>query len=680
MCSRAVAIRRAVAAAALLAATAASALAAAPDAITQAGPRSATGDAARAGAPTLLHPGNAHPAPLVSLPPRLVHLLERRLEHERLLGEFTLLREATLALVVLGLGLGLLALAWRELRRRALVIELFDVPPGLAAQGWSGTVAARRLHDALVATREHVVTSVEKRALAQAGSGAGADITIPGARVSLASLFTYLRGALGRDTYVAGEITEEGALLAVSVRVRERAAARFAGPRAALDALLQQAAEHVLLHTEPFILANARSNRGDDAGALAVLRDCVEAPDAREASNALNLWGDILFEQGDRVGAAERYDEALRRDPASHWARVNVMGALTSAGRWEEAETLVRGFIRQAPRSAAPHALLGKMFHDAADVVPAEQAGVRAVQRDRREVGGWIGRASGAVGRHDYATARHLAETALRMRRARFNEISFNARLTILCWSLIGQRHHAMAREQAERLRDSRPHYNGGWAQMGHLLLVTHEYDAALAHLRRAVRWGTRATGSSAFLARALHRAEGPRAALAWAAASLAENPRDPRLLVARGDILLDEGDPAAAIESFRQAGALTHGFPDPFEGWGRALAATGDTHAAVTRLEQAIGLAPKWAAPHLAWGDVLAAHGDTAGAIARYEQAIARDPRGALPFARWGAALERAGQAEAATEKYARARALDPANPAFRDLPAAPAPFGAAR
>lgn len=605
--------------------------------------------------------------PLVVLPPRLLALLERRLEHERLLGAFDLLREVTLAAAALTLGFGLIALAWRELRRRALVLEAFDMAPALQAEGWSGVVAARRLHDQLVQIREHVVTSVEKRALTQAGTGAGSDITIPGAHVSLAGMFAYLRAALGRDTYVAGEITGAGEELSVNVRVRDRAPASFSGPRSTLDVLLRQAAEHVLLHTEPYITAVYRWHAGDNPGAIAALRLCALSPDRREASNALNLWGDVLFEAGDRTGAVARYEAALRREPTNQWSHVNLMVALTSAGRWPEAEALVERYIRLRPRSALAHGLRAQMALYAADVVSSQLAADRAEQLDGHDAGAGVTRSWADVLRHDYTSARDRAERLAADPRTRFTENTINARVTVLIRSLIGLHDYALARDYADELRTERPRYHGGWLGTGHLHLVFHEYDAAEENLRRAARWGRRSIGGTALLARALHRSRGAGAALCYVADSLAESPRDPMLLVAWGEILLAEGEVALAQDKFQQAASMSTGYPDPYEGWGRALAARGDIVAAQARLDRAIGIAPKWAAPHVAWGDILVAQGDAAGAIARYEQAIALDPLGAVPFAQWGALLERLGDAAGAQAKYARARALDPANPAFR-------------
>ena len=613
----------------------------------------------------------AQPAtPLIDLPPVLVRLLERRMAHERLIGAFDLLREATLAAAALVIGFALLGLAWKELRRRALVIEVFDVPPSLAAQGWSGVVAARRLHDQLVAVREHVVTSVEKRSLAQAAGGTGSDIAMPGAHVSLATIFAYLRAALGRDTYVAGEITEDGDRVSVGVRVRDRPAASFDGARGGLDTLLRHAAEHVLLHTEPFIAAMHRWHDGDHAGAVAAVRVCADAANRREASNALNLWGEILFEQGDRASALTRYDAALRRDPDNQWSYVNRMVALTSAGSWPEAEHVVATYLRRAPRSPLAFALVAQTAIYRADVLTVERAGRQGRERDPRDAGAGVTLGFAALFRHDYAAARDITERMAQDRRTRFTENTINARVTVLAWSLTGLHEYSRARDLADELRATRAGYHGGWLRTGHLHLRAHEYDLAVAPLRRAARWGTRAVGGTELLARALHRAEGPKAALAYAATAIAENPQDPCLLVAWGDILLEEDDPAAALHKFRDAAALSTGYPDPYEGWARALAATGDTTAALSRLDQTIALAPKWAAPQLVWGDILARSGDSEGAIARYRRAIALDPAGAGAYARWGALLDSTGDRTGAAEKYAAARRLDPTNPAWRDMP----------
>ena len=592
-----------------------------------------------------------------------MRLLEGRLAHERLIGEFVLLREATLAVAVLGLGFGLLALAWREVRRRSLVVEAFDVPPALDADGWSGPVVARRLHDQLAFIRDHAVTSAEKRALRQ--TGIGSDISIPGARVSLNSVFAYLRAMLGRDTFVAGEITGSAEGLNVTVRVRDRGQASFAGPAAALDALLLAAGEHIFLETQPYVLAVYRRSRGDDAGAIAALRPLVTGSDARAAALALNLWGEILLQSGDFAGSIARHQAAVQRCPIDQAASAGLMIALASSGQWDAAREVVRAYATRRWRSATAHGLRGQILAYALDIAGAEAAGRRCLRRDRRDVSGALSLGFAGVMRHDYAAARRHADRVLDGRRFRFTEQTLPGVMTLLSWTLTCLRNYAAARDYADHMCATRPDHNGGWVRLGHLLLLVGDAAGAIAPLRRATRSGVRSMGATALLARALWQVQGSEAALGYIQEALARNPHDPPLYVVRSDVLAVAGRHEAALAAARRAAETAPSWADGHEAWGRALLAAGETEAALARFRQAAALAPKWAAPPLGMGEALAARGDTEGAAAHYREAIARDPLWAVPHARWGALMERTGDTAGAKERLSRAASLDPEDPA---------------
>ncbi|MDA8049416.1 MAG: hypothetical protein M0002_05325 [Rhodospirillales bacterium] len=205
----------------------------------------------------------------------------------------------------------------------------------------------------------------------------------------------------------------------------------------------------------------------------------------------------------------------------------------------------------------------------------------------------------------------------------------------LLTWSYIGLRDHATARGYAQQIIEERPRYYGRWARLGQIQLAAREYDAAVENLKRALPAGTRAVGVRALVARSLYGAEGPGAAFAFIWDCISRNSKDSPLFVAWRDILLAEGDGAAALGKIRHAADLSRTLPHAFESWGRALAPTGDAAGALVQLEQGIRFGPRRAAPRLTWGDALATRGDFAGAIARYETAITLDPRWAEPYTR---------------------------------------------
>jgi len=603
---------------------------------------------------------------------------KRVLEHDLVVGHLELVRETVFALAIVGAAIGFALLLWREVRNSRLVIEPFDVPPEFEGLGWSGRVAARRLHDKLTFIHEHSATIFEKQRLARAGVDVGDRISIPGVHFSLSTVFSYIRSILGRDTIVEGEFTREGDRLTVTVRTRGRGAASFRGEMSGIDKLLLQAADHVMLGVQPPIAAVFRRNSGDIAGAGEALKGCMMSPNKKLVSWALNIHGLMLRAAGDRDSAAVRFEAAQHATPKEYWGYENLIALRIDQGRHSDAEEIAQSFYQRTGRGfVGPRrrsqglALLGQVKYLLFEWDAAKILLNKALRYDGRNQRARALMPFLLLMRHDYAEALALAESNLSMLPELLNEFIATAFLSSLAACHIAQRDFVTARDYVDQSLERYPAYHSGWARLGMLCLATHHYDEAISHLRKAIDMAGVYAMADTSLVQALVRTGQTDDAFAYIERSLLANPKNPPLLAAWGDILIKRGDADGAIEKYQKALNLLPTLAEAYDGWARALALSHDLPAAISRFERAVVYAPNWSAPHLHWGDMLAEQGDAAGAIAKFKKAIDLDPKWAEPYARWGAVLERSCDRKGAQEKYKVAITLDPINPALISLQA---------
>jgi tetratricopeptide (TPR) repeat protein len=93
-----------------------------------------------------------------------------------------------------------------------------------------------------------------------------------------------------------------------------------------------------------------------------------------------------------------------------------------------------------------------------------------------------------------------------------------------------------------------------------------------------------------------------------------------------QGRARLERGDEDGAVAAFATAAARAPRWADPLKYWGDALAARGDRRGAIRKYREAAERAPRWGALHLAWGQALWADGRRDQARARWRAASRMD------------------------------------------------------
>jgi tetratricopeptide (TPR) repeat protein len=518
---------------------------------------------------------------------------------------------AILAIAALAI-LGLIALLLvHAARANALIVQSFQVPPALAAQGLSGQVVATQVLDRLAEMQSQ---SESMRAASSYDNNWGDDlkIDIPNTGATADQVWKLLRGWLGKETRISGEVIDTPEGLALTARAGAKPGQRFASKTRDLDALVTKAAELIYRETQPYRYSVYLAQFPERAAEQhALLIGLTRDASPRERKWAFNGLAVDARRDGDFHAALALAHRALAIDPEMHPALGNVILANAELGHDQEAVDVL----------AKQHSLpIGDEYD--ADIVAGNLCNEDAI--------------AGNVSRNPV-----LLDKAAGCFESSAN--SFGA--------LAGE-----ARVHAGILRhDWRPAL--GFVQAPASGLVPEEAAAVTAQVRLE---GELERGSLPDIAAALDAFRGAQAkqlqlkptqsfyradtpTLRWplearallslgrvdeAAALIAKTPLDcDNCVRVRGLVEQARGNAPAAQRWFAEAARQGPKLAPAFADWGRLLGAARHYANAEPKLARAVQLAPNWADPLKYWGDVLAAEGKPEQAVAKYDAALKLAP-----------------------------------------------------
>jgi tetratricopeptide (TPR) repeat protein len=598
----------------------------------------ALGGASRARADAFLDNQNA----LIVDQRRMLHLQMEEFEEEKPLklthlrirrfGDYAKMAfEFSIGLLMLALVGGVGVMVWNAAHADGLIIESFSVPPDMAGKGVTGDVAASQLLDKLTAIQTQS-TSVRPTKSYANSWGDDVKVEIPDIGVSVSEAYRFLRGWLGHETHVSGEITRTATGIAVTTRIGGDGGATLTGAETDLDTLMQGNAEHVFRVIQAdryarYLIFPRPGAPPRYEEARAVLNQLLAEGSPAEKSWAWGGLGNLANIQGDYRGAAAAARKAIAADPDNILFYNNLASVEVALSHSEGALSAARSSVRLLEQGPRP------------EIIPAY---VDRIEIQNRFLAAFL------IGDHLAAAGLAQRGTDLPMPRNTPNVQFFEDNIGIVRSLLhdgAGVRawwnnaappetpqnavRQAIARSQAAAgLQDWRSvtasavqieaqvSAPGAAANFARLLMQTQLRPLlALAKARLGDVAGAetliattpadcydclRMRGTIAGLANRPGRAD------YWFARVVHDAPSIPFAYADWGRILLERGQPDAAIAKFTIANQKGPHFADPLEMWGEALIARNQSHLALAKFAEAEKYAPNWGRLHLKWGEAL--------------------------------------------------------------------------
>jgi hypothetical protein len=222
--------------------------------------------------------------------------------------------EMTLALVMLAIAVFVAAAVWNAAHDDGLVIEAFNVPADMAANGLSGQVIATQVQDRISWMQSHA-DAIRAASTFRNNWGNDIKVQIPDTGISLGEAYRFLAGWLGHETRITGEVWHDAKGTAVATRTGDSPAKIFRGRESELDALVSRAAEYIFSQTQPYWYAVFLDQQGRPADALAATRALALSGSADDKPWAYSRWGTELHGFGDFRGALEKQRMAESLNP-----------------------------------------------------------------------------------------------------------------------------------------------------------------------------------------------------------------------------------------------------------------------------------------------------------------------------------------------------------------------------
>jgi tetratricopeptide (TPR) repeat protein len=548
------------------------------------------------------------------------HLRWRRF-NDQMKGVLQMMAAAVAALIVVAIA----AAVWGAHEADGVVIEAFSVPPDLAAKGLSGQVIATRLQDRLAALQ---AATFSLRAPSSYANNWGDDIKvqIPDTGVSIGEANRFLRGWLGHETHITGEVWRTSDGVAITARAGDDASPVIAGREAEFDKLIESAAEAVYRRTQPYRygIHLLQAGRLDEAqGIFASLARSGARPDRAWAHIGLAA---VLEARGDLRAGLEEYKNAGGEAPDFPLAWGDGANTEVDLGHDEDALIDTRKALSLglggSGASINPYYMetfaLGAKAAVAASL--GDNTGALALDRRLQSVedrksweNSFENDLAACAGMHDA----HCVRRAW-------------ARLPSADAYSGTSASVALNREGALAVAQTRL---GQWREaegtLGTIAQAVAKAGKPLAWLRDTLvsplQALTEAELGDVAKARALiattpldcelclfvrgrieAAAKNRRGAETWFTRADAFAPSFPFVDTEWGRMLLDDGDAAGAIAKFEIANARSPHFADPLELWGEALIAKNRSDLALVKFEEANKYAPNWVRLHRKWGEAL--------------------------------------------------------------------------
>jgi tetratricopeptide (TPR) repeat protein len=505
------------------------------------------------------------------------------------------------------LGIALVIMVRDALASRSVVIDAFEISPGITDQVPNGRMVAAGLLDVLTRIQAATKLNAQRRSLSNAWTGDIA-IEVPETRVSIGDIERLLKTRFGHDQHIDGDVVraEKGGL-ALTVRGSGILPRTFVGPAENLDDLLMQAGEYVYGQSQPALWAQylTEKDRNDEAIKFCEQRYLTVADEDRPY--LLNSWANAIAAKGGSGAmndALPLYREALRLK-ADYWnAYNNIMFALGGMGNEE-------GIVKT-----------GQQMIKAAGGRPGR---AREIDYQNYDLTVW-----------DLTAQRAAIVADLEASNGVGTLPGFNGAQNLSVAQLDAQMHDVD--DAAMRLRitpiDSKNLPDVALAAFDHALLAEERSDlkaAVIAWDAFAAAFANPEVATSNPNALCFAAVSYEKAGLSAKADAALDSP-GPLTYVDcyrfKGDVLDLRGNWPGAQEWYAKAVQLAPSMPAGYYSWGLGLMRHGALDSAAEKFAQANARGPHWADPLKAWGDLLLLQNRPREALAKYDQALKYAPK----------------------------------------------------
>jgi tetratricopeptide (TPR) repeat protein len=566
----------------------------------------------------------------------LSHLRWRRF-YDQMRGALQIMMIAVGAVVVVAIAAAL----WNASEADGLVVDAFSVPQSFAQRGEGGDVVASDLTSHLSAVRAIATgDSYSTASDVSKDRSNNLSVEIPDTGVSLAEVWRALRGWLGHERHMSGNLrTRADGTLVLTAALDGAAPVTVSGTD--LDALEQSAAEKVFCAFDHVGCFNylLGVERWDDLAALGQ-SNISSAQTLQELGMAYSTAGVMRgAAKGDIAGglALARIGEAY--EPSSAGAHIQVMKLDMFNARAADVVAEAQAILALKESDQSKH-LQGRGFAIISDEALFEialwqgdyaQAARASCTTGCTRSDEFLDQAHAIALQHDGAAARALivradlagdadktlqsqAETAVLAGLGDWAGMSAQAGAGLAAYSAdphlwdrfsfgdVARRLTALRAVAQARLGDfvaARATLAGTNADCYPCLIARGDVDAI------AKNWG---------------------GADYWYRDAARQAPALPLAYASWGAMLLAKGDPGGAIAKFQVASQKGQHFADPLEMWGEALIAKNRSDLALAKFEEADRYAPNWGRLHLKWGEALVYAGNPQEAKMQFAAAARLD------------------------------------------------------
>lgn len=561
--------------------------------------------------------------------------------NERFRNRIKAVRDGALVALMIGAIAGLGWLVFNAAQDRSVVMQAWSVPSEISDTGLTGAVLAGDLVGRISQMQREAEALSYVASVDTLEEGQDAlRIEIPSTGVSFGELETYLRRRLGRQRIITGSVIRQGEAVTLTVRMSGAPNQSFQGGIGDLADLTRQAAEAIMLRTQPLRYADYLSTVGRLDDARAVLVPLTQTGTTEERASAFASLGQLLSSGIDTQAPTLAGRQAVWLNPndvnTQLFLAFTAYGLSHSQEDFDALSAAQRALNDRGARARLSPAGLQRARPVIAYALAEDQADFQQAATMVRQIedltGGYFGVRAVALAR-----ARDLAASRDAVRSQQ--TVAPDGRMSAAGHTARTQIYQAVATDDWVKVRDV------ARARLDEL------GDASQPNIdgRRRLLMP--------YLAIALARTGD----VAGARAVVSQTPLDCDLCVrARGTVEGLAGNVAGSEAEFRRVTARAPSLPFAFSEWGEARLARGDAAGAIPLFRQAQAKGPRWADPIKYEGDALARLGDVKGATGRYREALTRAPRwGGLHMA-LARALEASGKADAALVEYRAAAALD--------------------